>query len=295
MARSLDLPEEVKARLDNPRAKVFSTLERVFDSTVGREYLKVEPDPDHGLRGTTSKAEFVRGFAKVVTDLALNRQSSRTLNTSANIRAYFESWSSSERPSATRGSFVPADVISGTRGSSTTKPPPTQPKPKRGKNISRTVLPRTLKVRVDNERLIDIRTELVTLDRHRFPNAGAVLLRVFLELAILDYLGRTGELTKLVSRLETKTGQRLRFGVPEMRHLSTEITRIAKERLPRADAHRVEKALKYDASAPFTISDLHAFVHSPDMPGERDILQFWLRTEPLFRMMLEDAAPGPPH
>jgi hypothetical protein len=50
MARPLDLPEEVKAKLENPRANLFTTLERVFDSSVGREYLMVEPDPDHGIR-----------------------------------------------------------------------------------------------------------------------------------------------------------------------------------------------------------------------------------------------------
>src|SRR6185295_4830114 len=38
MARSLNLPDEVKAKLDNPRAKLFTTLERVFDSSVGRDY-----------------------------------------------------------------------------------------------------------------------------------------------------------------------------------------------------------------------------------------------------------------
>ena len=113
MARSLDLPEEVKAKLDSPRAKLFTTLERVFDSSVGREYLKVEPDPDHGLRGTTTRTEFVRGFAKLVTDVALGKQSSRTLNTNDNIRAYFESWDSDERPSSKLGAFVPSDVIQG--------------------------------------------------------------------------------------------------------------------------------------------------------------------------------------
>lgn len=86
MARSLDLPEEVKAKLDNPRAKLFTTLERVFDSSVGREYLKVEPDAEHGLRGTTTKSEFLRGFSKLVSDVALGKQSSRTLNTNDNIR-----------------------------------------------------------------------------------------------------------------------------------------------------------------------------------------------------------------
>jgi hypothetical protein len=44
----------------------------------------------------------------------------------------------------------------------------------------------------------------------------------------------------------------------------------------------------YDPAAPFTITDFHAFVHSSELPSARDILQFWQRTEPLFRMMLED-------
>jgi hypothetical protein len=113
MARSLDLPEEIKAKLDSPRAKLFTTLERVFDSSVGREYLRVEPDADHGLRGTTTKAEFIRGFAKLVSDVVLGRQSSRTLNTNENIRDYFESWKPQERPATRSGSFVPADVIAG--------------------------------------------------------------------------------------------------------------------------------------------------------------------------------------
>jgi hypothetical protein len=45
----------------------------------------------------------------------------------------------------------------------------------------------------------------------------------------------------------------------------------------------------YDAAAPFTLSELHAFVHQAgDLPSARDIQQFWVRTEPLFRLMLEE-------
>ena len=112
MARSLSLPEEVKAKLDNPRTKVFTTLARVFDSSIGREYLKVEPDPDHGLRGKSSRSEFVKGLTKVVSDVALGKASSRTLNSNEDIKQYFESWDRSELPYKS-GSFVPADVIKG--------------------------------------------------------------------------------------------------------------------------------------------------------------------------------------
>ena len=72
----------------------------------------VEPDKDHGLRGRTTKAEFLRGFTRLVTDIALGKVSSRTLNTNDNIRQYFESWDAKDRPAKKRGSLsVPSDII----------------------------------------------------------------------------------------------------------------------------------------------------------------------------------------
>lgn len=287
MARSLDLPEEVKAKLENPRAKLFTTLERVFNSSVGREYLMIEPDPDHGIRGTTAKAEFLRGFTKLVTDVALGKQSSRTLNTNENITDYFKSWDEKDRPTKKRGSFVPADIIEGRSVASAGRRPEPAPTPTKSKQLSKTVLPRDFKVRFGNDRLSDIRLELVRLNREEFPNAGAVLLRVFFELAVLDYLSRIGHLPEIIAKIEKKEGRKLPFGAPTLRQLLPEITRIAKDKLTAADALKVEKAIRYDAAAPFTISELHGFVHQSDLPSARDILQFWKRTEPLFRMMLE--------
>ena len=287
MARSLDLPEEVKAKLDNPRAKLFTTLERVFDSSVGRDYLKVETDPEHGLRGNTTKGEFMRGFAKLVSDVALGKQSSRTLNTNENIKSYFESWTPEDRPSNKRGTFVPSEIIKGRSVASSSRKPEPITTTKRSQQESKTVLPRDLKIRFGNDRLVDIRRELTKLKRADFPNAGAVLLRVFFELSVISYLERSGELPEIINRIERKEKRSLPFGVPTMKQLVPEITRIAKERLTAFDSRKVEKAIRYDAAAPFTISDLHGFVHSPDLPSERDILQFWLRTEPLFRLMLE--------
>ena len=287
MARSLDLPEEVKAKIDNPRAKIFTTLERVFDSSAGREFLMVEPDNDHGIHGTTTKPEFLRGFTRLVTDIALGKQSSRTLNTNDDIRTYFESWEPDERPVKKHGAFVPADII---EGRSVASPPHTRPPadtPTRSRRISNTVLPRDFNVRHGNDRLIDIRRELTKLKRDDFPNAGAVLLRVFFEIAVIDYLKRTGDLPRIIAEIEGKKGQKPPFGTPTLKQLTLEITRIAKTKLGSSDAKKVEKAIRYDPSAPFSISELHGFVHGSDLPSARDIEQFWSRTEPLFRLMLE--------
>ena len=126
------------------------------------------------------------------------------------------------------------------------------------------------------------------MKRAQYPNAGAVLLRVFLELAVRDYLDRTGHLKKIKEDLNKKgklpTNQSL-----TMKHMAPKIVSIAKKQLSSDDATMVEKALRYDRAAPFSISDLHAFVHHTDFPGERDILQFWNRTEPLFRLMLDQS------
>lgn len=291
MARSLDLPEEVKAKLENPRAKLFTTLERVFASSVGRSYLMVEPDAEHGLRGKTTKSQFLRGFKKLVTDVALGKQSSRTLNKNEDIQSYFKSWDSTELPAKTRGSFVPADIIQGRSVASSGLKPKPRAGAKKTPLMSTKVLPRDFKVRHGNDRLGDIRRELVLLDREKFPNAGAVLLRVFFELAVIDYLGRINELPKIIARIEKKTKGKLPFG-PRLSQLVPDIIRIAKNKLKTADALKVEKAVQYDRAAPFTISGLHGFVHQDDFPSARDILQFWKRTEPLFRLMLEQDEDG---
>jgi len=124
MARSVELPDEVRAKLDSPHAKVFTTIERIIDSTVGREYLHVSPDPEHGIRVTTTKKEFIKGFTKLVTDAVLKKDkvNSRTLNNNDDIRAYFDGWDPNDRPKKKRGSFVPSDIITGKSASAKPEP-----------------------------------------------------------------------------------------------------------------------------------------------------------------------------
>jgi hypothetical protein len=286
MARSLSLAEEVKAKLDNPRVKVFTTIARVFDSTVGREYLHIEKDNDHGIRGKTSKDEFVKGFTKLVSDVALGKQSSRSLNSNEDIKKYFDKWRPDERPAKKKAAFVPSEVIQGKSVASSSAKKTQISSSKKSKQEIKTVIPRSLRVRHGSDRIIDIRGELTKLKREKFPNAGAVLLRVFFELAATNYLERTGELAKIIERIGKGN---LLFGVPTMRQMVPSLIKVAKDNLTEGEATKVEKAIKYDQTAPFTLSDLHAFVHQAnELPTARDIWQFWLRVEPLLRLMLED-------
>ena len=281
--RAIDLPPEIKAKVEDPRAKLFSTLERVFDSQVGQGFLKIKPDADHGFRGVTTKKEFVRALTNLVTDIALKNETSRSLNTKENIRDYFERRNPKAVAAKKQGNFLPENIITGKSVPPVISP---KPSPSRTKRISQTVLPKDFKILSGNDRLIDIRRELVKLKRSEFPNAGAVLLRVFLELSIKDYLERMGLLEDLKKDLQSRDKLHP-SGMPLMKQLVEKIVVLAKNQLENENAVMVEKALRYDQAAPFSISELNTFIHHTDFPTDRDILQFWERTEPLFRMMLE--------
>ena len=133
---------------------------------------------------------------------------------------------------------------------------------------------------------------MAKIDREKFPNSGAVLLRVFFEFAVRDYLERIGQLPKIIKNIESKTGGKLPFGTHALKQLVPDNIRIAKKKLTRLATTNVHKANKYHHSARYKTNNLHGFVHQDDFPCARDILQFWKRTEPLFRLMLEEEPEG---
>lgn len=140
------------------------------------------------------------------------------------------------------------------------------------------MLPRDFKVRYGSARLVDIRSELVRLKRSEFPKAGAVLMRVFFELAVTSFLERTGQMKPLIEKLGGKG--KLPYGVPQMKQMAPAITKIPKEKLDASEANKVEKALRYDAAAPFSVSELHAFIHqSGDLPIGHGVRHRSLRSD----------------
>jgi hypothetical protein len=248
LIKAAPLPQSIRKRIDSPNSKVLSTVERVVDSTFGRKLLMLEPDNDHGVRGTTTKEEFLKGFVRLLTDIASGEASSRKLNSNEDMKKYFEGIGT-DRPIKQRGGFIPADIVGiGSRSAYPEEKPAPPKKPTKIPN--KWVIPKSFKIYHGAERLILIRDELTKLDRAQFPNAGAVLLRVFLELTIVDYLSRAGKLIPLIDKLKNSGNlHAIKNGVPVMRELRKEVTQIAKARLQQGEAIAVEKALRKDECA----------------------------------------------
>lgn len=290
LIRSLELPDEVRARVSSPRAQILSTIERVINSSVGRKFLMVEPDQQYGLRGTTSPAEFKKGLRKLVVDLASPESTwdSRSLNKLTDIEGYFEKWTPSERPKQKAATFVPSDITG-------REPQPAVPvaKPVKKRKTKHSVIPTSFKIVYYGPRRISlIHEELQLIKREDAPNSGAVLLRVFTELVIDDYLKRSNAYDPLVARL-TGSGTKLQWG-PTFKQRVGEVFKVAGPKLKKLDKDAlglVKKAFSSDPAAPFTLTELHSFVHSSnDLPSANDLDTFWSRAEPLFKIMLQEPA-----
>ncbi|MEZ5976278.1 MAG: hypothetical protein R3E96_15990 [Planctomycetota bacterium] len=286
IARSLDVDTKVKAKLDRPKANLFSTIERILDSAAGRSFLKIAPSDDHGFVGKTSKNEFLKGFMQIVQDVALGKVNSRSLNTVKDIEGYLRSIPPDSSPKNKRDSFFPHELLPGGKSSvSPAEPPSKKPTQKQPEPDFKTTLPKYLRIGIESPRVIDLATELKRLNGEKFPNAGSIMLRVFFEIAAVEHLKRTGRYKPLVERLKKK--KELRYGAPTLKQLVQPLLKEAEEKLTWGEFSAFQKAMRWDDKRSLNIDEINKWIHSPDdLPKHRDSQQFFLRIRRFLEVMV---------
>ena len=100
ISQSLPIVEEkAKLALSAERPAIYSTVDRVFDSSFARSKLFIEPDLEEGFVMRTSKPEVQKAMVKLITDIASGNETSRTLNNEEAIKEYFtKRWKTAELP-----------------------------------------------------------------------------------------------------------------------------------------------------------------------------------------------------
>jgi hypothetical protein len=285
VARSLDLDEERAIKFAAGDAS-FTTLERILKSAPARRQLHIEPDDQHGFKVKAEPAAFKRAMKRIVEDLIDEKVNSRKVNDVEGMEAYVMGLG--DALPARTAAITTASELLPVPSAPVSNTPAGAPRehPKRAKKAGTTAVPKAFKPLHGSQKVLAVHTELTGLDRDKKPYASAVLLRVYLELSIVDYLRRTKKFEPLLAALKSEE-VRLEQGIPKMKDLVKAILKEAKQNLDASEYGAVEKALTPNDTARFNVSELHAFVHGRDLPIGQDLLQFWVRTEPLFRMMLQ--------
>ncbi len=173
--------DEVDRKVHSERSFPASTVERLYESNLIKNFLCFDFDRDGEVKITTERKEFEKGFKKVIQDAVQGNIHTRQLNNETNIKKYLKKFPKSAIPRKTKSSSIITSkdftekVIPSSRESPTTLTT---------KNIIFTLHSIAI------GRMFD---ELRTINYKKFPNATHDLLRSFLECGLKAYFKQMGK------------------------------------------------------------------------------------------------------
>lgn len=278
-AQELELDEGLKQIVQNPYEFAQSTLERITNMHIGKQFLGVSMDKEGNVVLNTTRREFDQRLKKIVTDLSIAEggETSRTINKASEVETYLRKRTgfSITAPVAsgkhTMLSPTPAKAHTSTNTSSTQK----SHQKKRGPRKQLGLIPASFELKHKNERLEKILKELKDLSPATHPNACALLLRTFLELSTYLYLKDRNELT--VWKNETPNVRA--DWTPDFRPMLQRIVR--KHLISDAQILRSLSLHLQDAQYKPVFAQLNSFVHNHTyMPTEGRLVDIWTELAP---------------
>lgn len=177
----------------------------------------------------------------------------------------------------TGGSSGGAGAGSGSQGSSTgagTSGKKSKPAARRA------LIPKSCTLNVTNSKIAEIAKELRLLALSEYPHAISVLLRVFLELSVDQYLKRHSIALTTVDKSGTRTVEK---------NLKTKVTEAVDHMVaagvPKKELDGIRKASS-DKNSPLHVDTLHNYVHNAFYsPTERDLTVAWDNGQPFFERL----------
>jgi hypothetical protein len=291
MACRLDVPAAEKVR--DPHRFELSTLQRVFESEEARDLFGLVFSEDGQITGTIEEAEFARGFAKVVNDIAEKEQDSRTLHSQEKVLEYLENLA--EKPDKKkRGKFDSKSFLQGTpkrRSIAKSRAKKTE----KITSIGRGLIPRQFPCGVLNNRVQSLVKELKKLSLKDFPNATAFMFRCLLEISAYCYLDSRRHIDVMRKEYLADIAKKNAGRPPERRipvhpdwvpELSVMLKRLSEptHSLLKPHTARALKRVMIDEEGLFA---LNLSTHNPTYhPSETHLRQAWRILEEYFREVL---------
>lgn len=284
IACRIDLPEPVRAKVHDPRNFPVSVLKRLLDVPKARDALGISFDKNGQLSGTVAAEAFQKGFARVLTDIAQEKITTRTINTAAEAEKYLASIKPDLPGKTAKGSFTAADFDKA--GAAPAPKPKTAPKKSPRPRESASVIPYGVRCSVRNNRINEVFNELRSMKLDKNPNASAVMFRILLELTLSHYLDKSGKGAPLYERMKAK-GKGDDWA-PTLRQMLDVVLKDPDFK-PDAQARKKIQKLVSDQTSSLSVDGLDHYVHNRfALPSERELRSYWDTFESLFELTLEE-------
>jgi len=292
-SKKLDLDEETKSVVEDEYKFELRNFERVVTRPNGKNFLGIESDDKGNIIVNIEADEFKKGLKRIVTDLAMKRENSRSLDKPEDIEEYLTNRiDAKDRPDLAKkqpGQKITEIFDPPNRGKEEKKPEPEPPKP-RPPRTPTGLIPSGIVCNIDNVKVQNVFKEVKKLSPRSYPNASAMSLRMLIELCTYEYLKNLGGLAEWKEELKAKgkPSKELKEWVPTLKEM---LNRIIFKKL--VDDPQVLKALriyiKEDSTKPILLS-LNQFVHNTTWhPNEDRLRSIWRDLEEYMKIILKKA------
>lgn len=256
----------------------ITTLDRLLSSRDVRQKIGLDVKASK-LVSELPPVEIMKPLRRMVLDLATKRITVSDLKDTASQVKYVDSFDAASKPNFAKK--VPQrdiEAISTSEFRLRIRPlgaKKSQPDP----FARKTVVPRGTNLSIQDRKLLSIFKELKTLRVEDARNAIAVLLRVFLELSIDNYMARHRLPTKFN---DPKSGKQLAKRLS--RKLADVLDHVTRQPgVDRKNFLAVTRSLN-DLRSPLHIDLLHAYIHNRFViPKPHDLISAWDDAEPLLQ------------
>lgn len=282
-AKRLDLAPEATAIVRNPKKFPLSTLNRVFESSVMCDAIGARFEGEE-LRGEIHQDDFEKAFRRIVTDLAMKEEDSRSLSSAADFKSYLKRMKSDLPTKARRGRFkldATGAISEGAAQVNESKKraeKSTAPKRRGTKNV----IPRHFRPGASGDRVQAVCTELRNLDLERYANASALLLRTLIDICVTEYMESIGAAAECIKKFREKDNKP-RGWTPTLRQNLTFLLQTYD--IPNLSGQQLNAAKRFVEAKDnegLCLDTLDKFTHNAYMPpSPRELRNIWTHIEPM--------------
>ena len=187
---------EMKIVLDERKFPI-TTLDRLVKTSTVQKFLGIQLDDKGILKGNIKKEEFIKGYSKIISDLALKQQTSRTLDKDSDRENYLKSFKHKKPNLREKGTF---SMGSFKRIRIAEKP---------SKKSKPTLRKRNLKdynffIPGDSSIILKVYKEIEIIDFHRKPYTFVMVFRAFLHMCCSQYVRNEDLIQKIKEQRKEK-------------------------------------------------------------------------------------------
>ncbi len=242
----------------------ITSLRRLLNDPAVRAAIGIDIDRKAGNVTTRYPAdEVAKPLQRIAEEMAADTFKVANIYTKEDREEFLKRVRKNERPNPKSLLPVAAELQSssapGRAGGANTKPV------KRGRPLKRraTVAPSNLSLKLKKARIKDIYRELQRLKVEDFSNAGAVLIRVFLELTVDSFI----KTKKLVMKQGAELGPRLQAVHDRL---------LADGVMSKGELAPIRKAISSPDLIQASVSTFNLYVHSSELtPSPNDVRAAW--------------------